>query len=235
MSWQAMIAGASLGLISSFHCVGMCGPLALSLPVQHLTKSLQLIAIILYNAGRVGTYTLLGLVLGLAGHQLFLSGWQQLFSILLGGGMLLFSVQHVVLKKLWQPKWMLRFHFTIQSLMGKWLASKYLTGYFVLGLANGLLPCGMVYLAIAGALSTSQVMESTSFMLAFGVATLPAMLAMGILSIRINLTARRAIRRMMPIIVTAVAILLIVRGLQLGIPFLSPVMAASPVQAVHCH
>lgn len=235
MIWQAIIAGGTLGLISSFHCVGMCGPLALSLPVHHLPKGRQLMAVLLYNAGRVITYTFIGLLLGIAGHQLFLAGWQQWFSVASGILVLVFTFQYFLLKEVWQPSWLLRFHLFVQTMMSRLLAARMLPAYLLLGMANGLLPCGMVYLAIAGALSAPQISESALFMLAFGSATLPAMLATGIIGMRIDMTARRLFRRAMPYMVVAVAILLILRGLNLGIPFLSPAMATNPGPALQCH
>ena len=82
--WTILLAGISLGLISSFHCVGMCGPLALALPVQNLDKPNQVKGYFLYNTGRIITYSALGLVMGLAGRRVYLAGWQQYFSIASG-------------------------------------------------------------------------------------------------------------------------------------------------------
>jgi len=98
--WQLALAGLSLGLLGSLHCVGMCGPLALSLPMQHLQRHQQFIALVCYNAGRVITYSLMGLVLGLAVRGIYLAGWQQWFSIVLGTVVLLFSARFFLLKKI---------------------------------------------------------------------------------------------------------------------------------------
>lgn len=233
--WQALLAGGTLGLISSFHCVGMCGPLALSLPIQHLPKVQQYNALLLYNAGRVLTYSLLGLLFGTAGRQLFIAGWQQWFSVALGVFILLLALHYFFLKNLWEPRWMQRFHFQVQQWMSRFLQSGRAGAYGLLGMANGLLPCGMVYLAIAGALSTQEVSQSVLFMFAFGAATLPAMLGLSLLGLRIDLSVRRSIKKMMPLVVAAVAVILILRGLNLGIPFISPVLAGDPGQAASCH
>lgn len=235
MMWQAIIAGGTLGLISSFHCVGMCGPLALSLPVSHLRKGLQQVAIFLYNAGRVITYTLMGSLLGIVGHQIFLSGWQQWFSVLLGTAVLIYSIQFFIVRKAWQPSWVLHFHNVIQNIMMRLLNARLLTGYLFLGMANGLLPCGMVYLAIAGALSTPQINESIVFMLSFGLGTLPAMLALSIMSFRIDIAVRKSIKKAMPYMAMTVALLLILRGLNLGIPFISPSLSSETGTAASCH
>lgn len=235
MIWEAIIAGGTLGLISSFHCVGMCGPLALSLPVAHLSGPLQTIALFLYNLGRVVTYTAMGLLFGLTGRQIFIAGWQQWFSIALGVIILLLALQYFFFKNLYQPQWLQRFYGNVQQWMGYFLRSRNISAYLLLGMANGLLPCGMVYLAIAGALSTQQVQESVLFMASFGAGTLPAMLALSLIGLKMDLTVRKQIRKVMPVLVASVAIILILRGMNLGIPFISPVLATANGEAASCH
>lgn len=234
MIWQVIISGGALGLVSSFHCVGMCGPLALSLPIHHYSKTRQHMAIGLYNLGRVLTYSSLGLILGLAGRQLYLAGWQQVLSIVLGIVILILALQYFFLKKLGEPRWLATFHQNVIRWMSRLLESNQLIAFLGLGAANGLLPCGMVYLAIAGALSTSQLWESVLFMFAFGLATLPAMIALNLAGLRITMQARRQIKRSMPVVVAFVAMVLILRGLNLGIPFISPILPDKPGTVVAC-
>jgi uncharacterized protein len=231
---QVIVTSLVLGLISSFHCVGMCGPLALALPVADQDKTSQVFSIALYNLGRILTYALLGLLFGLAGRKLYLAGMQQWFSI--GAGILMFflAFQYFVRKKNIQPKWMDRFHAVVQMLMQGALQTKGKLSYLFLGMANGLLPCGMVYLAIAGALNTTEVLHSVTFMAGFGAGTLPAMMALAIFSMRVDLSVRRQIKRFMPYVVACMAILLILRGLNLGIPFVSPYLGEN-VSEVSCH
>src|SRR6187200_103527 len=114
---QVIIAGFVLGLISSFHCVGMCGPLALSLPVHHLVKLRQTAAIFLYNIGRVVSYSLSGVLFGLVGRTIYLAGFQQWFSIVLGIAMLLISIQYFFAGNALHPRWLNVFHKGIQQLM----------------------------------------------------------------------------------------------------------------------
>lgn len=234
MIWQVIIAGGALGLVSSFHCVGMCGPLALSLPIHHFSKTRQHTAIGLYNLGRVLTYSTLGLILGIAGRQLYLAGWQQVFSIVLGIVILFLALQYFFLKKIGEPRWLATFHQNVIGWMSRLLQSSQLIAFLGLGAANGLLPCGMVYLAIAGALSTSQLWESVLFMLSFGLATFPAMVALNLAGLRITMQARKQIKRSMPIVVALVAMVLILRGLNLGIPFISPILPNNPGTVVEC-
>lgn len=232
---QALIAGLTLGLLSSFHCVGMCGPLALALPVQHLSRGWQALAVILYNIGRASTYALLGLLFGLAGHRLYLAGWQQAFSIAAGSLMLLLALHYFLLRNTWQPLWMKGFNRQVQRWMGYFLRSRRVSGFYMLGMANGLLPCGMVYIGLAGALSTGTAVNSTLFMTAFGMGTLPAMAALSLFGLRLSLNLRQQISKAVPYLVMAMAVILILRGMNLGIPFISPVMAQAPGEAAGCH
>lgn len=104
-----------------------------------------------------------------------------------------------------------------------------------MGMANGLLPCGMVYIAIAGALSTADVVSGVLFMAFFGAGTLPAMMMISYFGKMISLSARSSMRKAVPYFVAVMGILLILRGLNLGIPFISPEMPAVSGQVVSCH
>jgi uncharacterized protein len=237
--YQTIAAGGLLGLISSFHCVGMCGPLALALPVHHLPKLQQVFAIWLYNTGRVFTYVVLGALFGWAGRHIYLAGFQQWFSITIGMIILLLVVFSFFLPQ-WHetaftPGWLRAFHYQVQKLIGRLLRSPNFFHYALLGMANGLLPCGMVYLAIAGALTASHVGDSVGFMGAFGIGTLPAMLALSLFGVHIKLSIRQQLKKAVPYVVACMAILLILRGMNLGIPFVSPVLVEAPKQAVSCH
>jgi uncharacterized protein len=232
---ELVLSAVILGLVSSFHCVGMCGPLALALPVSNLARPKQVLSVILYNSGRVMTYAALGLVFGMAGRKLYLAGLQQWFSILAGSIMLALAIQYFIRKKQVQPSWMNGFHRVVQNMMQRCLQSKRIGMYFFLGMANGLLPCGMVYLAIAGALTTTQVYQSVIFMSVFGLGTLPAMLLLGILGLRADISFRLRIKQAMPFVIASVALLLILRGMNLGIPFISPHLPGEVGIGATCH
>src|SRR5436305_14154060 len=118
-----VIAGMLLGLVGSFHCVGMCGPLALALPVHHLQRAQQATAIIVYNIGRVITYSLIGGLFGWAGRSIYIAGFQQWFSITVGIVILMLTVLNYFLSSPLSPKWLRSFHYTIQGLMGRLLKS----------------------------------------------------------------------------------------------------------------
>lgn len=233
--WPLITTGFGLGLLSSFHCIGMCGPLALALPVHYLPKARQLWAIVLYNLGRVTTYSLMGLVFGLAGRTIFLAGFQRGLTITLGVVMLLITARYFFTTSSIQLKAAGNFYSFVQRNFSRFLQPKRMTGFIVTGMLNGLLPCGMVYMAIAGAVSTSLVSNGAWFMFFFGLGTCPAMLALGLFGFRIGFTVRQQIKTAMPYIVGIMGLLFILRGMQLGIPFVSPVLPGAPGTIVACH
>lgn len=234
--WAVLTGGLIIGLFSSLHCVGMCGPLALSLPVHHLPAAQRFVALLLYQTGRVITYTALGLVFGYAGRHLYIAGLQQGLSIGLGVFMLVMTVLYYIYHHNIQPSFLNNFYKNIQRLISSLLRSSASAPSFVLlGMANGLLPCGMVYVAIAGALTTGSVLYSMLFMAMFGAGTLPAMMAFGLLGARLTLPVRQTLRRIIPYGITVMALILILRGLNLGIPFISPVLQHDPGVSAACH
>ncbi|WP_198651998.1 sulfite exporter TauE/SafE family protein [Chitinophaga deserti] len=211
-----LLSGLGLGFLGSFHCIGMCGPIALTLPVQHLSGWKKMGGILLYNAGRVVTYMLLGMVFGWLGQQFYLGGWQQWLSVFLG----LLLLAAVLFGKL-MPSMKIGF---VQRALGQLLSRRSTSTLFAIGFLNGLLPCGMVYMAIAGAVASGSIWGGMLFMGAFGAGTLPAMAAVTWFSQLLGLRGRKAIRSAMPYVVSLMAVLLILRGLNLGIPYVSPEM-----------
>jgi uncharacterized protein len=231
----AILTGLSLGFTGSFHCVGMCGPLALSLPVYHLQGVKKIVAPFLYNAGRVCTYSALGFLLGLAGKGFASAGWQQLFSIIVGSITLLLTLFYFIWNKRLQPKWLQRFNFTVQKSIAHFLHQSNNGSYFLLGTVNGLLPCGMVYMAIAAALVTGNIVQGTLLMACFGIATMPAMLLLGVAGTGISMPVRAMIKKLTPVFMIAVSCLLILRGMNLGIPFISPQITTQAKEVIRCH
>jgi sulfite exporter TauE/SafE len=226
---QAWTSAFFLGLLSSLHCVGMCGPLALALPTRDLSPLRRVMARVSYHGGRISVYTLAGVIFGLFGRGVYLAGWQQQFSITLG----VFIIALALFDRFrpWSGPRLTSMQQTIIRLWNSPGRAKFL----VLGMANGLLPCGMVYLAIAGALTRTSVFESAGFMACFGLGTLPLLLALQYSGSRLSFPARTRLRRAIPALTIALGLLLILRGLDLGIPFLSPAMAAAPGRSISCH
>jgi len=235
MMLEAITGGLVLGAFSSLHCIGMCGPLALALPVQHLPVWQQRIAAIMHNLGRIATYALLGLLFGFAGRSLQLAGFQQWLSIISGAVILFFIVNYYLLHKSWQPAFTVKLNQAVQELMIRLLNNKTAKTYLLFGMVNGLLPCGMVYVALAAALNFREVENSVVFMSSFGAGTVPLLLLLTVLGHSVSFSVRSKIRKAVPYIMTVMAVLLILRGLNLGIPFISPVLAGATAAPVQCH
>jgi sulfite exporter TauE/SafE len=235
MGLPFIIAGFVLGSISSFHCVGMCGPLALALPVQHLPGFRKSLSLGLYHLGRISVYAGFGLIFGLAGRGLYVAGYQQWFSVGLGLFMIFMLVQYFIYKNFPQPAFIQKVYQKIQFRMMQLWKHPSRAGFLLLGMANGLLPCGMVYLAIAGALNTSGIDRGIFFMVFFGLGTLPPLFALSYFGSLFKRSFRNKIRQFTPYIVALMAIVLILRGLNLGIPYLSPLLGTVRTPAINCH
>jgi len=232
MIWPAFI----LGLLSSFHCVGMCGPLAMALPVQNLSLIRKSIAIILYHSGRIITYTFFGLLFGLLGRHLFVAGYQQWISISLGAIILIILLQQKIFHQN-RPSFIGQ---KISGTLNNWMS--YLWNIhssfssLLFGMVNGLLPCGMVYYALIGALSTGSLINGLFFMMLFGAGTLPLMLSVHFLGASyLTLSVRNRMKKFVPVVIGFMGVLLILRGLNLGIPYISPFIGNRPEQAINCH
>lgn len=235
MTFAIVIAAFVLGFLGSFHCIGMCGPIALTLPVQHLNGFRKFAGILIYNSGRVFTYAFLGLLFGVIGMSFNLFGWQQILSILLGSLLVLLFISSFFQKRIFNNQFIQK-HWNKYII--RWLTplfhKKNMGNLFLIGLLNGLLPCGLVYMAVAGALATGNIIYSSLFMAFFGLGTLPAMITMSFAGSFISLTMRNRIRKSVPYIIGFMGILLILRGMNLNIPYLSPVMGMhSVVEACH--
>ena len=235
MGWQILFPAFLLGLISSFHCIGMCGPIAFSLPVQLLPSHKKLLGILLYNIGRITTYALLGILFGLVGREFFLGGWQQAFSIILGVLILMVLIINQLKHKTVSIGFLHSFQVKLQQFIAKFIRKQQLSGIYMIGVANGFLPCGMVYLAIAGALGTGSIQGGILFMLLFGLGTIPLMLAVTWLGLVVNITIRNTVRKITPFFIAIIGLLLILRGLNLNIPYLSPFLESTSGKVVPCH
>ena len=236
MDWSIAITGFTLGAAGSLHCIGMCGPLSLALPVHHFSKTGKLVALLLYQTGRILTYTVIGLLFGLAGRMIYVAGYQQLFSIIMGVLILLLALLYFLHKSHFRVPFLNRFYQGVQQLMIRVLkSSTSLLSFLLLGMANGLLPCGMVYIALATSLSFSGLEESAGFMASFGAGTLPAMMLVGYAGMMIRPELRSGFRKLVPVFITLMGVILILRGLNLGIPYLSPELPHSPGGSIDCH
>jgi len=205
--------------VGSFHCAGMCGPLALALPVPTAGRAGYVMGRLFYNCGRVMTYAALGLVFGLLGRTLVLAGLQEGVSIGLGLALL---AGLVVSRRFALTPPITRLVGGLKRVMGSFIRTRTLTALLTLGLLNGLLPCGLVYVACAGAAATGDLAAGAAYMAVFGLGTVPMMLTISLSGRLVQGALRRALLRAGPVSVALLAGLLILRGMGLGIPYLSP-------------
>jgi len=231
------IAAFTMGIIGSFHCVGMCGPLALSLPINSNNFQAKFFGALLYNAGRITTYATFGFIFGLIGKSLVMFGFQQWTSIILGVAIIILLVLPKLFPGLFKNIHVInRFFEKLRSAIGQLFFKKNQSSLYAIGLLNGLLPCGLVYIAIAAAVATGSLASSTLFMAAFGLGTLPVMWSIAFFGNYISIGIRQKIRSVYPYMIALMACLLIIRGMGLGIPYVSPSIDIKK-QAVHncCH
>ncbi|SFT83716.1 hypothetical protein SAMN05216474_2588 [Lishizhenia tianjinensis] len=235
MLWTAL----TLGLISNLHCLGMCGPIALALPVGNMQPLQKFISIFTYNFGRITVYTLLGLVLGFFGSSLKLIGFLQGFSILAGialiliglseFGILKFKLQHVGFKALNQLK----------GKFAQLLQKRSLDAFFMMGIFNGLLPCGMVYSALIASLVMGSVQGGATYMFLYGIGTLPVMFFLPFFKSFFHFKAKRYLKILIPASFILIGGLLVLRGANLGIPYMSPALQEQigvlPANQINCH
>lgn len=217
------LSGVVVGILGSLHCAAMCGPIALALPGGESERRRSLAGRLLYNAGRVAAYIVLGAFLGSLGGLFALAGLQQAVSIAVGAIMILAlvfpSVAHWTSAR-WSPA--ARLHTTLRAGFGMFLQRRTLSSLFGLGLLNGLLPCGLLYAALGAATALGEPVRGMVFLGGFGVGTLPIMLGIGLLGKTVRLHMRRRLSGVIPVFTVALGLLLILRGLNLGIPYISP-------------
>ena len=218
-----ILSALTLGVLTSFHCAGMCGPIALALPLKNDNWVTRIFGAILYNLGRSVTYAILGFVFGLAGQGLVMSGFQQWVSIIMGLVMVLMAFFPAFFKSNYSfDKKIFSFVSKVKAQLGLLFGKKSYGSLLTIGLLNGLLPCGPLYIALAAAIATGGALNGSLFMFLFGLATIPVLLAISLVGNLISINLRKKITRFIPYTVFFIGILFILRGLQLGIPFLSP-------------
>ncbi|MFN3404387.1 MAG: sulfite exporter TauE/SafE family protein [Cytophagaceae bacterium] len=227
---SALVAGLLISLAGSLHCIGMCGPIALAIPIQQSTGALKLLKILTYNFGRVCSYVLIGVIFGLIGKGFSLGGILQYFSVAAGILLIYFSLT----KNISAFKFPVFSQFiNLNSFISKLMGRKDFRGLFLLGIGNGLLPCGMVFIACAAAVSTGSVVNGSILMAGFGLGTIPVMTAISFSGSLISLDLRKKINKAMPVIACMIGLLLIVRGLNLGVPYLSPKIQRGTIYKCH--
>lgn len=212
-----------IGLAGNLHCIGMCGPIAFLLPLGQQNWTTKILGIAVYNFGRILTYSMFGLLFGLFGQGLNLGAFQQYTTISFGVFILAWVLLPVISKKLTSTTSKLhRFQNFVKSKLGEQLKKRSLLSLFTLGLLNGLLPCGLIYLALAGAIATGNALNGAIFMVFFGIGTLPVMFIVPYFANSITTRYRQKAQKVMPYLLTVMALIFILRGMNLDIPYLSP-------------
>ncbi len=233
-----MVASAFiLGLLGSFHCVGMCGPIAFMLPVNHKNDLKKFFQIFLYHLGRLLAYSCIGLFFGIVGKSLNIFGMQQKLSIAIGVLMIIVVlIPSQILMKYNFSKPIYRIIARIKNALGTALKKKTPDTFLTIGFLNGFLPCGLVYMAVFGAIASGHILEGSLYMLFFGLGTIPLMTITVYGGNFLTAKVRQRIQKAIPIIVILIGLLFVVRGLGLGIPYLSPKPAVEMVSAdFECH
>ena len=233
MLYSALI----FGFISSLHCVGMCGPIAMMIPVDRNNAVKKWLQISTYQLGRVTAYASLGLLFGTLGAGFFLAGFQQQLSIIVGVLMILIAI--VPEKKLAQynfSKPIYQLVSQVKTQLGLQFKKKSLKSLFLIGLFNGYLPCGMVYAALFGAMAMNNVFLGSFYMTLFGFGTIPLMMVLVNFLKTTQFSYYSKFQKIIPILIICIGMLFILRGFGLNIPYISPGTMHLHIQPeANCH
>ncbi|WP_046758998.1 sulfite exporter TauE/SafE family protein [Kordia jejudonensis] len=232
-----LVSGFIIGLLGSFHCVGMCGPIAFMLPVDRTNSYKKVAQILLYHVGRLLSYATIGLIFGLLGKSIYIFGMQQKLSIIIGVLMIVaISIPHKTFSTYNFSKPMYKLISKLKSSLGAQFKKKSPDTFFTIGFLNGFLPCGLVYMAVFGAIATGSIYQGSLYMLLFGLGTIPLMTSAIYLGKFLNTSVKKRIQKAIPVLVVLIGVLFILRGLGLGIPYISPAPNAGLVtNTMHCH
>jgi len=213
-----LLSAFLLGFLGSLHCVGMCGPIALALPRTEQRWG-AVAGALLYNLGRILTYLLLGLIIGAFGRGLFMAGVQAWFSVLLGALLIVVALLSLNVETyIKQIPVVHQLQNWVSRSMAKLLQKEGLATHFYIGALNGLLPCGLVYVAVAGAVLSDSWVQSALYMGGFGAGTLPLMLGTALAGQFINLNWRQKLRRLSPVLLGLFGLYFMARGINFHLP-----------------
>jgi sulfite exporter TauE/SafE len=207
------------------------------LPVDRSNSFKKITQISMYHIGRLLAYAIIGLVFGLIGKSLYIFGMQQQLSIIIGLVMIILV--------LLPYKWLSKFNLAqpiykavgyIKKSLGQALHKKTADTFLTIGFLNGFLPCGLVYMAVFGAIAMGSYAEGSLYMILFGLGTIPLMTAAIYLGKFLNSAIKQRIQKAIPVFVVIIGALFILRGLGLGIPYISPIPVVEMVSGdMQCH
>lgn len=218
-----LLSAIILGLMGSLHCVGMCGPIAFMLPVDRTNSYKKFGQIFIYHFGRLLAYGIIGLIFGLLGKGLYVFGMQQKLSIAIGILMIiLVLIPYKTFSKYNLSKPIYKIMSKVKNRLGKELKKKSPDTFLTIGFLNGFLPCGLVYMALFGAVAMGSPAEGSLYMILFGAGTIPLMTIAIYFSGLLKGSMRQKVQKLIPVFVVLIGVLFILRGLGLGIPYVSP-------------
>jgi hypothetical protein len=223
-----------MGLTGSLHCAGMCGPIIWVMPFGMVNGIKKWLGIALYHLARISVYALMSFVLH-SFKSLFQPQWQQYISIALGVilltvGFLSFVPNHKLSISLpWAG--------FVKKQLGRFIGNPNLFSLFMAGLLNGLLPCGLEYMALSSTVVAPTATQAVVLMYVFGLGTIPMMVAITILKHQSGILRMPNIKKLVPVTLLFFGSILVVRGMNLGIPYLSPKVSVehNTVKASCCH
>ena len=232
-----LVSAFILGLLGSFHCVGMCGPIAFMLPVDRSNTVKKITQIAIYHFGRLLAYSIIGLIFGLIGKSLYIFGFQQQLSIIIGVLMILVVlIPQQNFNKYNFSKPIYRLISKVKTALGSAMKKKTMDTFLTIGFLNGFLPCGLVYMALFAAIAGGNAINGSLYMAVFGLGTIPLMTTAIYFSQFLKGTARQKIQKAIPVFVVLIGAIFILRGLGLGIPYLSPAPVYDLVSnGIDCH
>ncbi|MCU7614719.1 sulfite exporter TauE/SafE family protein [Chryseobacterium sp. GMJ5] len=239
MEIAIILSAIGLGFASGFHCIGMCGPIALSMGLTKKQATNFYLQNLTYQFGRIFTYAFLGAVLGIIGEGFEMAGFQKYLTIAVGISLIVMAVFSFGGKDFASKiPFFSKFLFTVKYNLGKILQRADYRSRFTTGILNGFLPCGMVYMALTASLASGGIWQGASYMALFGLGTLPFMFAVVLAGNLMNQAFRLKVLKAIPLIMIVLGGLFILRGLELGIPYISPraeAMTISKDNNGECH
>ena len=232
-----LIAAVLLGLMGSLYCVGMCGPIAFVLPVDRNNTLKKIGQIFIYHFGRLLAYGILGMIFGFLGKGLYVFGIQQKLSIMIGFLMIIVVlIPYKTFNRYNLSKPIYKIISSLKNQLGKELKKKSPDTFLTIGFLNGFLPCGLIYMALFGAVAMGNFIQGGIYMILFGLGTIPLMTTSVYFSGVLKGTLRKKIQKLIPVFVVVIGVLFIIRGLGLGIPYISPEPVVEIVSApIECH
>tara|TARA_R110001606_G_scaffold12775_1_gene56037 strand:+ start:2559 stop:3263 length:705 start_codon:yes stop_codon:yes gene_type:complete len=232
-----ILSAVILGLMGSLHCVGMCGPIAFMLPVDQTNNYKKFGQIFIYHFGRLMAYGIIGLVFGFLGKGLSIFGAQQKLSIAIGIIMILVVlIPYKIFNKYNLSKPIYKVISKVKNQLGKELKKKSPDTFLTIGFLNGFLPCGLVYMALFGAIAMGNALQGSLYMMLFGLGTVPLMTTAIYFSGLLKGGIRQKVQKAIPVFVVVIGLLFILRGLGLGIPYVSPAPVTELASsAIECH